>query len=91
MTKTKRPAQIIMTKYLARLIKTTKTTGNRLIPTLTTLSDKAQRLLRIQEYQQMHLQSTPLLSDIDADNFDHAFEMFHPGKYLSTFYCSIRR
>ncbi|KZT12692.1 FAD/NAD(P)-binding domain-containing protein [Laetiporus sulphureus 93-53] len=29
-------------------------------------------------YQQMHLQSVPLLSDFNADNFDTAFEMFRP-------------
>ncbi|EMD35669.1 hypothetical protein CERSUDRAFT_139562, partial [Gelatoporia subvermispora B] len=29
-------------------------------------------------YQQMHLQSAPVLSDINAENFDDAFEMFRP-------------
>ncbi|KAF7348015.1 FAD/NAD(P)-binding domain-containing protein [Mycena sanguinolenta] len=30
-------------------------------------------------YQQMHLQTYPILSDINAKNFDDAFKMFHPG------------
>ncbi|PCH37848.1 FAD/NAD(P)-binding domain-containing protein [Wolfiporia cocos MD-104 SS10] len=29
-------------------------------------------------YQQMHLQDVPILSDIGADNFDRAFELFRP-------------
>ncbi|KAF8166309.1 FAD/NAD-binding domain-containing protein [Mycena galopus ATCC 62051] len=29
-------------------------------------------------YQQMHLQSYPILSDVNAKNFDDAFKMFHP-------------
>jgi len=32
-------------------------------------------------YQQMHLQSAPILSDVNADNFDRAFEMFRPVIY----------
>jgi len=33
-------------------------------------------------YQQMHLQSTPILnSDLNTQNFDHAFELFRPVIY----------
>ncbi|EGO19147.1 putative halogenase [Serpula lacrymans var. lacrymans S7.9] len=32
-------------------------------------------------YKQMRLQSIPVLSDVNADNFDHAFEMFRPVIY----------
>ncbi|KAJ7661574.1 hypothetical protein DFH06DRAFT_1192690 [Mycena polygramma] len=32
-------------------------------------------------YQQMHLQQFPVLSDINATNFDEAFTMFHPVIY----------
>lgn len=30
----------------------------------------------------MHLQSVPATREIDADNFDAAFEMFRPGMYV---------
>ncbi|KAF8154859.1 hypothetical protein B0H34DRAFT_799593 [Crassisporium funariophilum] len=29
-------------------------------------------------YKQMHLQAVPVLSDVNADNFDQAFDMFRP-------------
>jgi len=32
-------------------------------------------------YQQMHLQSYPVLSDVNEKNFDEAFKMFHPVIY----------
>ncbi|KAJ7198970.1 hypothetical protein GGX14DRAFT_573055 [Mycena pura] len=33
-------------------------------------------------YQQMQLQSYPILSDVDAENFDEAFKMFYPGAVI---------
>jgi len=39
-------------------------------------------------YKQMHLQSVPVLSDVNADNFDTAFDMFRPGNEAPSIYCN---
>lgn len=36
-------------------------------------------------YQQMHLQHQPILSDVNAENFDEAFKMFRPGSFESPY------
>ena len=38
-------------------------------------------LVVLSAYKQMHEQSKPILSDIDEENFDKAFNLFRPSKF----------
>lgn len=35
-------------------------------------------------YQQMHIQTAPILGELDEENFDRAFDMFRPGRMPRT-------
>lgn len=50
--------------------------------TLETETFRSFLVVVLSAYRQMHAQNHPVLSDVDEDNFDRAFEHFRPSTFI---------